>query len=96
MSGRFNLAREMWWLNGSVPDCCHAVLGSNPESPQPTADCQSPGELPPLIALGCGLTSVKGNRGENYESKPLVCQKHIKKKKPSQVWLSKTGLMALG
>jgi hypothetical protein len=33
------------------------------------------------MALGCGLTSVRGNRGENYENEPLVRQKHIKKKK---------------
>jgi hypothetical protein len=32
------------------------------------------------VALGCGLTSVRGNRGENYENEPLVRQKHIKKK----------------
>jgi hypothetical protein len=36
-------------------------------SPQSTADCQSPGGLPSGMALGCGLTSVRGNRGENYE-----------------------------
>ncbi len=60
----------MWearWLNGSTPDCCPTVPGSNPESPQPTADCQSSGGLPPGVALGCGLTSVRGNRGENQE-----------------------------
>ncbi len=51
--------------------------GSNPVSPQPTADCQSPGGLPPGIALGCELTSVRGNRGENYEN----TKKIIKKKK---------------
>jgi hypothetical protein len=33
------------------------------------------------MALACGLTSVRGNRGENYENEPLVCQKHTKKKK---------------
>jgi hypothetical protein len=48
-----------------------------PESPQTTADCQSPGGLPPGMALGCRLTSVRGNRGENYENEPLVRQKHI-------------------
>ncbi len=72
--------REAWWLNGSVPDCCPAVPGLNPASPQPTADCQSPGGLPPGMALGCRLTSVRGNRGENYENEPLVRKKHIKKK----------------
>ncbi len=72
--------REVWWLKGSAPDCRPAVLGSNPESPLRTADCQSPGGLPPRMALGCGLTSVRDNRGENYESEPLVCQKHVKKK----------------
>ncbi len=67
----------MWWLNGwggvvaqwrgggSALDCCPAVLGSNPASPQPTADCQSPGGLPPGMALACELTSVRGDRGEN-------------------------------
>jgi hypothetical protein len=60
-------AWEAWWLSGSAPDCCPAVPGSNPASPQPTADCQSSGGLPPGMALGCGLTSVRGDRGENYE-----------------------------
>ncbi len=55
--------REAWWLFGSAPDCCPAVLGSNPVSPQPTADCQSSCGLPPGMALGCRLTSVRGNRG---------------------------------
>jgi hypothetical protein len=32
------------------------------------------------MALGCGLTSVRGNRGENYENEPLVHKKDIKKK----------------
>ncbi len=58
---------EARWLIGSAPDCCPAVPGSNPASPQPTAHCQSSGGLPPGMALGCGLTSVRGNRGENYE-----------------------------
>jgi hypothetical protein len=57
--------REAWWLNGSAPDCCPAVPGSNPASPQPTADCSSTGGLPPGMALGRGLTSVRGNRGKN-------------------------------
>jgi hypothetical protein len=73
--------REAWWLNSNVSDCCPAVPGSHPASPQPTADCSSPGGLPPGMALGCGLTSVRGNRGENYENEPLVRQKHIKEKK---------------
>jgi hypothetical protein len=30
------------------------------------------------MALGCRLTSVRGNRGENYENEPLV-RKNIKK-----------------
>jgi hypothetical protein len=30
-------------------------------------DCQSSGGLPPGMALGCRLTSVRGDRGENYE-----------------------------
>ncbi len=58
---------EAWWLSGSAPDCCPAVLGSNLASPQPTADCQLSGGLPPEMALGCALTSVRGDRGENYE-----------------------------
>jgi hypothetical protein len=33
------------------------------------------------MALGCWLTSVRGNRGKNYENEPLVPQKHTKKKK---------------
>ncbi len=72
------LNREMWWLNGSVPDCCPAVLGSNPASPQATADSQPPDGLPPGMALGCGLTSVRGNRGENDKNELLVRQKYKK------------------
>jgi hypothetical protein len=53
---------EVWWLNGSVPDCCPAVPGSNPAPPQPKADWQFPGVLPPGMALGCGLTSVRGQQ----------------------------------
>jgi hypothetical protein len=33
------------------------------------------------MALGCGLISVRGNRGKNYGNEPLVPQKHTKKKK---------------
>jgi hypothetical protein len=69
--------REAWWLNGSAPDCCPAVLGSNPASPQPTADCQSPDGLPPGMALGCGLTSVRGDRGENHEKGTAGFAKNI-------------------
>ncbi len=53
-----------------MSDCCPAVLGLNPTTPQPTADYQSPGGLSPGMALACGLTSVRGNRGENYENEP--------------------------
>jgi accessory gene regulator protein AgrB len=37
------------------------------------------------MALGCGLTSVRGNRGKNYENEPLVPQKHTKKKKKKKI-----------
>jgi hypothetical protein len=37
--------REAWWFNGSVPDCCPAVPGSNPVSPQLTAN----------LLVGCHL-----------------------------------------
>jgi hypothetical protein len=30
------------------------------------------------MALGCGLTSVRGNRGYNYNNEPLV-NEHIKR-----------------
>ncbi len=65
-AGRHGDSWEAWWLSGSTPDYCPAVPGSNLASPQPTADCQSPGGLPPgmaPMAPGCGLTSVRGNRG---------------------------------
>ncbi len=58
---------EVWWFNGSALDCRPAVPGLNPASAQPTTDCQSPGGLPPGMVLGCGLTSLRGDRGENYE-----------------------------
>jgi hypothetical protein len=72
---------EAWWLNGSAPDCCPAVLGSNPVSPQPTADCQYPDGLPPGMALGWGLTSVRGDRGENHEKWTAGLPKTYKEKK---------------
>ncbi len=43
---------KVWWLNGSTSDCSPAVPGSNPVPPQPIADCQSSGGLPPGMALG--------------------------------------------
>jgi hypothetical protein len=58
---------EAWWLSSSGPDCCPPVPGSNLASPKTTADYQSPGGLLPGMALGCGLTSVRGDRRENYE-----------------------------
>jgi hypothetical protein len=33
------------------------------------------GGLPPGIALGCELTSVRGNRGENYENTKKIIKK---------------------
>jgi hypothetical protein len=56
-----------WGSSIVVPDCCPAVPSSNPESLQPTADCQSPGGLSPGMALGCGLISVRVDRRENYK-----------------------------
>ncbi len=66
-SGGMVAQREAWWLSDSASDCCPAVPGLNPAFPKPTADCQSSGGLPPGMALGCGLTSVRGNRGKNYK-----------------------------
>jgi hypothetical protein len=36
------------------------------------------------MALGCGLTSVRGNRGENYEKKAAGLPKTYKEKKRSE------------
>jgi hypothetical protein len=60
-------------------DCCPAVLGSNPASPQPTADCQSPGGLPPGMALGCRLTSVRATE-EKITKTELLVRQNVKKK----------------
>jgi hypothetical protein len=68
---------QAWWLNGSPPDCCPEVPGSNPASSQPTADCQSPGGLPSGMALGCGLTSVRGEREEKITVKKLLVRQKI-------------------
>ncbi len=87
--------REAWWLNGRMSDCCSAVLGLNLAPPQPTADCQSPGGLPPGMALGYRLTSVRGNRGDNNKNEPLVRQKQIKKKKWGSRWSHAHSLLAL-
>ncbi len=78
--------REAWWLSGSVPDCCPAVPGSNPASPQPTSDCQSSGGLPPGMVLGCGLTSVRDDGGENYDKWPAGLPKTYKEKNMLRVW----------
>jgi hypothetical protein len=58
------------------------VLGSNLESPQPTADCQSPGGLPP----GDG-TLLRADLYEGRQRRKLgkmnrwFAKKHIKKKR---------------
>jgi hypothetical protein len=79
--------REAWWLSGSTPDCCPAVLGLNPVSPLPSADCQSSSGFPPGVALAWGLTSVRGDRGEKImRNEPLVRQKYTKKKNVFQVF----------
>ncbi len=49
-----------------------------PPSPQLTANLLVGCHLE--MALGCGLTSVRGNRGENYENEPLVRQKTYKER----------------
>jgi hypothetical protein len=55
---------------------------------QSTADCQSPGGLPPGMALGCRLTSVRGNRGEkNTKNEPLVHQNIQRKKNVIILWI---------
>ncbi len=82
--GRHGLNWEVWWLNGNMPDCCPAVPGLNPVSPQPTTDCQSPGGLPPGMALGSRLTSLRGKRGENYKKLTPGSLKTYKEKKDSQ------------
>ncbi len=69
---------EAWWLNwearwlnmGGVVAQSERHGGSSggmmaqkePESPQTTANCQSPGGLPPGMSLGCRLTSVRGQQ----------------------------------
>jgi hypothetical protein len=47
------------------------------------------------MALGCGLTSVRGNRGFNYNNEKLVRQKHIKKNKVFQSFGQINKLLAL-
>ncbi len=74
-----------WWLNGSAPDCCPAVRDLNLASPQLTADCQSPGGLPPGMALGCGLNSGGATEEKITKNEQLVCKKHKKEKK--HVWI---------
>jgi hypothetical protein len=44
------------------------------------------------MALGCLLTSVRGNRGKNYENEPLVHQKHIRKKDLHIIVFSSVGV----
>ncbi len=59
-----------------------------PPSPQLTANLLVGCHLE--MALGCGLTSVRGNRGENYENEPLVRQKTYKEKKKNLCSCRKT------
>jgi hypothetical protein len=44
-----------------------SMVASQIDVLQSRADCQSPGGLPPGMALGCGLTYARGDRGENYK-----------------------------
>ncbi len=73
--------REAWWLNGSAP-----LFSCSPGFESRVSPAHS---WPPIfwwvatwdgMALSCGLTSVRGNRGESYENEPLVRQKHKKTK----------------
>jgi hypothetical protein len=82
--------REAQWLSVSAPDCCPVVPGSKPASPQPTADCRSSGGLPPGMALNCELTSVRGDRGENYEIWTTGSPKTYEGKKYSFSFRTKT------
>jgi hypothetical protein len=61
-----------WWLNRRVPDCCPAVPGSNPVSPQ-SANL--------LVGATWDGTWL---RADLCEVQPLVHQKHIKNKKAYQ------------
>ncbi len=75
------LTFQAWWLSGSPPDCYPAVLGSNLVTPQPTADGQSSGGLPPKMALAAGWPLWGETEEKNMINEPLVSQKHIQKKK---------------
>jgi hypothetical protein len=72
---------EAWWLSvgrrGDSVVVRLTIVLQSPASPQPTADRQSSGWLPPGMALGCGLTSVRGDRGENYEKRTAGSPKKI-------------------
>jgi hypothetical protein len=57
------MLREKWWLAGRAQDCCLAVPGSNPAFPQPFADCQFLGGLPPGTILRRRLSSMRGDIG---------------------------------
>jgi hypothetical protein len=74
------LNREAWWLSGSAPECCPAVLGSNPQrlcSPQLTANLLMGCHLGWHLAAGWPLW---GSIEEKImKNEPLVRQKHIKK-----------------
>jgi hypothetical protein len=52
LTNKEHILKELWWLNGSMPNYCSAIPGSNLASSQPTADCPSPGGLPPGMAIG--------------------------------------------
>ncbi len=61
--------RKAWWLNlerrgGSMVVHQTIVLQSRVRIRRLSADCPSPGGLPPEMALGRELTSVRGNRGK--------------------------------
>jgi hypothetical protein len=96
------IVSDVIWFKGTVsdaPGCCPVahqavVLQSRVRirrlpSPQLIANllvgCH------PGMALGCGLPSVRGNRGKNHENEPLVPQKHTKKKKQFQTLSSLRG-----
>jgi hypothetical protein len=71
---------EAWWLSGNAPHCCPAVPESEFSVSLAHSWLPSSGGLPPGMALGCGLTSVRGDRGENYEKWTVSSpKKYIKK-----------------
>jgi hypothetical protein len=69
------------FLSNKIQSCCPAVPGSNPASPQPTADCQSTGGLPPRDGTWLRADLCEGQQRKKLRKWTAGSPKTYKEKK---------------